>query len=1004
VTTGRERIRSVGPSSEEKMRIALLFFFFLSGVSALMYQVIWVRMLGLVFGVTSLAVTTVLSAFMAGLALGNYCGGRFIDRRKDPLLVFAVIELSIGVFALLFPVLLSCLKVAYILIYRQWPTSLYVFSLLRFVLAFSLLLVPTTLMGATLPVLAKFFVKKLNKLGSDMGNLYSVNNLGAVLGALAAGFILIEILGVRETSWLAAAISIGIGFSSWYLHSHGLTLSSAALTTEDRGQPAGHPASAPPENRNREADDSGATAKENESDIYPQYVLVVVLIVFGIEGFTSLAYEVIWTRILSGLGVVITVYSYSLVVATFIAGLAIGSFLIARVIDKRRDLLILLAGIEIAIGVSALLLLPMFRIVEPGVYGGQISNWWELVATTALWLGMLMIVPTTLMGATFPIVSKIYTINFKQLGRRIGKIGCLDTVGSVFGAFAGGFILIPLFGMQMSVVLLALVNMVIGAAVLLSHPRMRLSRKGVALAGLVALGVGGWFFIPHRVTFEPITDWSNRVLIHYDEGIGATVTVHQTSFGDRTLEVNGICVAGKGESLKPTQIVQGHLPLLIYEGLNGEEPRRALTIGLGSGHTSWCLSQHDLDEIHCVELVPGVERAARKYFRMLNHDVFSDPRYRVFIQDARTLILSTDKQYDVIMDDAVHPCYAGNASLYTVDFFSQCRKRLSDKGVMSLWVPFFLISPGDLKMIFKSFQKVFPHATLWYATRNENIHALLVGTQRKLAIDFARFQKRFHDPRVLNAFAEIDLDNVFAVLNCLLLDEKALREYSKGARVHSDDHPYLEYSTPRARVLGDAVLAENLTRLGRRRSSILPCLYGLGGTDEGIASNKQRLSRNYELNGYLLRAWISVLKSNLQEAIREGEQALALDHNDKRSRKLVSMAYSYQATFDWQATRLAEARKRCEKSLEYDPDNVYAINLLSRILVAEGRLDEAIELMQKGMQRVPDYAAGRLFLAGCYARKGMLQEARKQLKEFLEVLPGEPTALHYLRLLEPPGK
>jgi len=983
------------------VRAILLFLFFLSGFSALIYQVVWTRMLGVVFGVTSFAVATVLSAFMAGLALGSLYGGRFINERKDPLRVFAFLQICIGVFALLFPLLLSGLTVLYVLIYRQWPTSFYVFSLLRFALAFSVLLVPSTLMGATLPVLAKFFVRKLKKLGSDVGALYSVNNWGAVLGSLAAGFILMQVLGVRETSYLAAAISISVGLFALHLHRRSSRLPSTAQAPD------------PP------------VKQESATEGYPRYILHLVLWVFAIEGFTSLGYEVVWTRILASSRALISIHSYSLVVATFIAGLAIGSFLIRKYVDKERDLLILLAGIEIAIGVSALLLLPLFKFSGAGfiyLLAGRDAGWNGYMAMTAVWLGVLLLVPTTLMGATFPLVSRIYTVSLRELGRRIGKLGCLDTAGSILGAFAGGFVLIPLLGMQKSVLLLASINVLIGFLVIFSHPTMAWRRKRLAAALLVVIALAAYVFLPHSVRFVPrhfLEDPEGIQIVDYDEGVDATVVVYQLFTGNRFIAVNGVTVAGTSRMLKTTQITQAHLPLLLYEAHNGKPPERVLQVGLGTGHTSSSVSLHDLRDFHCVELVPAVLRAARTHFRSVNHGVFDDPRYRVFVQDARTFVLSSEEKYDVIMDDSVHPGVGGNASLYSRDFFRHCRERLSDNGVMSVWMPFAGLSADDVKMIFNAFQGAFPHATLWQATNDHNEHMVLIGTQRKLTIDFGRFRDRVQQPEIQRDLAEVDLDNVFVLLSCLLMDEQGLEDYRRGGEIHSDNHPYLAFSAPKSLLptresggSGTPAWLARLTEFYSGRRSVLPYLTHLGNTDEEIARNKESLGAAFDASDCLARGFALRRLGRYEEAIGLAEAAQRLSVENGTCRYLLSLCHNSIARRSLRESRqrpdlstaqraelLNQAQKRCQQVIESDPQFPRAYVTLCTIHSQTGALGEAIRVAEEGLEACPDYPEMRLILAKLYAQTGMVQEAQAQLREFLLLFPGEPGALDALSKL-----
>ncbi len=966
------------------MKALLIVLFFLSGLCALIYQIVWMRMLTLVFGVTSFAVATVLSSFMAGLALGSYYGGRYVDRRNNALISFSLLQFGIGVFALVFPFLFEILTDIYVGLYRQWPSGLYVSSLIRFFLAFSVLLIPTTMMGATLPVLAKFFVRDKKDLGFNIGILYSANNWGAVIGGLAAGFVLIEALGVRDTSYLAAALSLSIGAVTLRLHGR---------SAWEASHPA--PSTAP-------------VVEPERGEQYPSYMLHVVLWVFGVEGFTSLAYEVVWTRILASSLIASTTYAYSLVVATFIAGLALGSLLIGRLVDRQHDLLLWLGGIEVAIGLAAVLLLPLFQSSETfSRILGRPGSWAAWTGATAAWLGILMLVPTTLMGATFPLVGKIYTVNFQELGRCIGKIGCLDTAGSIFGAFAGGFVLIPLLGMQMSVLVLAMVNVSIGMAVVLFHPRFAWSRKAIAAVLLAAIASATYLLSPHDVIFRPwflgegdISRCQGWYIVDCHEGIGSTVTVSRTFTDDsKLLQVDGADVAGTGRPLETTQITQAHLPLLIYEAQNGTKPKRALTIGLGSGGTSWSLSLYDLSEIHCVELLDGVLKMARKHFRDLNHDVFDDPRYSVFIQDARAFILAADRKYDVIMDDSVHPGFQGNASLYSRDFFRQCRDRLTEEGVMSVWMPVFLISPEDLKMIFRAFCEVFPHATLWRANNDLNKHMVLVGTRKPLRLDFEAFRRRMNVPAIRNDLARVGLEDPFTMLSSFLLDEDALEEYCRRSPVHCDDRPYLEFSCARSfrRYWGRDMWMDRVMELGRFGCSILPYLTNLGETEEEISQNIERINVECKVAHHVNEGYLAVTRGDYGQAVREAERALKLNPSSRNARLLLSRSKNYAAIQYQREGRTSLAEREFMDILSSDPGFFYAQEGLASCYWRQGRIREAIRMLESALRMEPWHASRRYWLAGFYARVGMVKEAREQLRKVLEAFPGEPRTIQKLK-------
>ncbi len=968
--------------AEPAPRRALLLMFFLSGISALIYQVVWVRMLGLVFGVTTLAVSTVLSAFMAGLAIGSYLGGRFVDRRDDPLRLFAGLQFGIGLFGLLFPALVWLLTALYVAVYRHWQADFAVLSLLRFVFAFGLLLIPTTLMGATLPVIVRGYVRRLDRLGADVGALYSMNNWGAVLGALAAGFLLMELVGVRATGWLAALVSLSLG--------------TAALSMHKKRAPAAEP-----------LERAAGEANEGEGigeDAYPRYVLPVVLAVFALEGFTSLAYEVVWTRILAALGIVITVYAYALVVATFIAGLAVGSFLISRILDRRRDLLAWLAGLELAIGAAALALLPLFLHMRDAAVaaripqGAPLSAWAKLVSTSALWIGLALLVPTTLMGATMPLVSKIYTTSFRDLGRRIGKIGFLDTVGSIFGAFAGGFILIPLLGMQPSIVALAITNVALGLAILIVHPGLRGRWKAAVCAVVLAGTLGASAALPARVVYAPRFEMQSHVL-DYEESADATVVVRRYVDGAKTLDINGVAVAGTGPSLLPSQIIQGHLPVLLYESVFGERPGRIATIGIGSAHTSWCLSRHGAP-VRCIELVPAVVRAAKEHFRSVNHNVFSEPNYEVIIQDGRNYVLAAPETYDIITDDSIHPGHAGSAALYTRDFFEDARSCLGGQGMVSVWVPLYKLRADDLKMVFRGFQDVFPHTSVWFLPKLRNQHLLLVGMTSPLRIDYTRFTEGFTRPAVAGDFAAIELRNSHLLLSSLMLDEGAVREYCGEGPRHTDNRPRLEFTSARARVLRDETTGTNLAELLLYRADVTDSLIGLGelaaAAEVGQELDRQRAATDYLLQG-LVADWVAQPRLAAQAA----RQALAVDPRSAYARELLGSAYANEAQMlYWGAGRAAQALERCEQSLRANPHNPPAAVLKAKILADEGRLQGAIDVLKEALQHDPSYVVAHVQLARLYEAAGALQQASRQVRRVLELMPGEPQAERKLRELQ----
>jgi spermidine synthase len=384
--------------------------FFLSGACGLIYEVVWMRMLTLVFGATAFATSTILASFFCGLALGAVYFGRLVDRGKNPLLVYALLEAGIGLFAFLMPLIFSILSDVYVSISRQFGIGYYGISLVRFASSFLGLLIPATLMGGTLPVIVKFFAERKDRLGWHIGHLYSINTLGAVLGTLSAGFFLILMLGVKETAYVAGTVNLFI----------------AAIVFALSRRPAASPAAAGVSETSEETEEDTGAALSTPA-------LRLALWAIGVSGFCALALEVFWTRSLVFF-LDNSTHAFTTILTAFLLGIGIGSLLVARFIDKRKKLLAWLGLTEILIGVSAALAIPVLN-NSPPVFQSMSD-----VSVDSLlhwkWMGMrfvnslaVMLIPTVLMGMAFPLASKIYTRNVGTVGRALGNVYAVNTIG-----------------------------------------------------------------------------------------------------------------------------------------------------------------------------------------------------------------------------------------------------------------------------------------------------------------------------------------------------------------------------------------------------------------------------------------------------------------------------------------------------------------------------------------------------------------------------------------------
>jgi predicted membrane-bound spermidine synthase len=462
--------------------LLLLVIFFISGVSGLVYQVVWTRRLFLTLGATSLAVATILTAFMSGLALGSLIAGRLIDRRSDPLRLYVLLEVGIGIYGALTPWLFDAAEGLFRMILSRVDIALWPSFLLRFAMAFAILLVPTALMGATLPVLSRQVVERLGHIGRRLGTLYGINTLGAAAGVVLTGFIFITTLGIRGTTWLAAGLNAFVAFMAWGLDK---ALRDAARASSGSGSPISAPAAS-----TASPEPPAPPPPEREAGVRARGRHAGILAIAALGGFASFLYELGWTRVLT-LVLGGAVQAYSIMLATFLVGLALGSVLLCRRIDRSRDLFLFYAVIEGLVAISSLAVLPLFGELPWAsirIFSAVGDSYAMMTAAGFGVCFLMMIVPTLLIGVTFPVLAALYARDLTSLGRRIGEVYFANTAGGIVGSFAGGFLIMPWLGMEQTLIAASLVNA--GCAVLAAFLGTSPRRRQALTAGATLAAVG----------------------------------------------------------------------------------------------------------------------------------------------------------------------------------------------------------------------------------------------------------------------------------------------------------------------------------------------------------------------------------------------------------------------------------------------------------------------------------------------------------------------------------
>ncbi|MFN0073097.1 MAG: fused MFS/spermidine synthase [Chloroflexota bacterium] len=748
----------VGAPSVRWLVLLLAGLFFFSGACGLVYQGLWLRMLSQVFGVTTWAASTVLGVFMAGLALGSFGAGRLADRVHSPLLWFGIAELLVGASAFASRFALGQAERLYIWIAPSVPDELGPLTLVRFVLTLIVLLVPTTLMGATLPLVVRSTLFHDGDLGQRVSLLYAANTAGAIGGTLLAGYVLIGGYGLDFSFKLGASVNIIIGLLAMILSQW----SGARSRLQNQ---VGFP---------------------TEAAVPPQQVSAhvqrAVLIVFALSGVASLALEVIWFRILT-LYLESTTYAFTIMLATVLAGIAFGSLAVAPVIGKRWPWPYVLAVLELLIGISAVLSLTALALAHDVVafltplVASQGRSAVERIVPPVV--TFLAIFPTTfLLGAAFPIGLKLWTRDSagEGTGERIGTFYSLNVFGAILGSMTAGFLLLPLLGARHSLIAVAGLALASGLLLLATLPRGRVSG---AIAGTGML----LFAIACLTTPEPAESAISRRypgdrLLWREDGIQATVSIHETQGGGRRMFLDGMSQASDDLSTLGVHRIIGHLPMAIHPS-----PIRALVVGLGGGVTPGAVAQHAGVSVDVVELSSSVIHGA-DWFSHVNSDVLRQPNVRFRIDDGRNFLLLTSNKYDVITADIIRPYTAGAGNLYSREYFELARNALADGGLMMQWVAG--LPESQHKAIMRTFLSVFPDATLWSPT-------LLVGSTKPLRLDQREFDRKLADPSTRAALESIGAADFASLLKLYVAGPAEIRSYVGSGPQLTDDRPLVEY-------------------------------------------------------------------------------------------------------------------------------------------------------------------------------------------------------------------
>ena len=739
--------------------LLVVILFFCSGASALVYQVLWLRKLGLVFGVTVYAASTVWASFMFGLAVGSLFAGRVADRLRRPLVWFGAAEALIAVSALATPFALEALQNVYAALYPSLPKGLAAITFARFLISLLVLVVPTVLMGATLPLVVKSSYSRASDLGQRMGLLYATNTVGAIAGTLFSGLYLIPTHGIGTAFIVAATVNLAVAAVAILA---GLTM---------------------PPVRAAERPTLADVAVPGEVDATRQ----TVLLVFAFSGFMSLALEVIWFRVLVLL-VRPTVYGFSMMLAVLLLGIGLGSYVATPLLKRERPWLLILSVLELILSVVAVLSIQTLAYHPSMVKWATpiISRVFPEYLAFSMVASLLSILPSALLlGLAFPIGLRLWTgtrdESSPRAGRRLGVFYSLNLAGSIVGSLAAGFVLLPALGSRNSLILVSAVAL--GSGLILLRFAEARTRTRVIIGSIFAAG----FATSAALIADPFDMFlklrypRHRVLWR-EEGVQATVSINKDPSGMLVMTLEGNHQADDAPGMIDSHRRIGHLPMAIHP-----QGREALVIGLGGGATAGAVAMHTGVQVDVVELSDAVVRGAR-YFTHVNNDVLHRPNVRLHVDDGRNYLLLTKKKYDVITADLILPIHAGSGNLYSAEYFTLVRNALKDDGLALQWV---WGTEAEYKTIMRTFLSVFPEATVWWDG------SLMIGSKKPLVLRERDFSWKIEARG--DALRELGVTTFDQLKRAYVAGPEEMRAFVGEGPILTDDLPLVEYflSLPR---------------------------------------------------------------------------------------------------------------------------------------------------------------------------------------------------------------
>lgn len=741
----------------------ILILFFTSGCTTLVYEILWMRELGLLFGNTAHAAAVTLTAFFIGLAIGGSVWGKRSQKLTHPLRTYGFIELGVSVAALGYFLLIPVYQQIYPFLFASFFGQENIFLTIKFVLAMLFLFPAAFLIGGTLPVMSQYIARDIDLMSRKVSILYAVNILGASVGALIAGFYLPILLGIKTAYLVSIGITVLVGISAIIVSKlTEVTISTPSVQRVPQQSPA-------------------------KNILFTnQLGLTELSFLSALSGFVTLALQVLWIRMFSQV-LQNSVYTFSIIVVVFLVMLAVAAAF-ANGLIRSRFLPIKSLTVLIAFGAALTAITPLaFDRLTDGLQFYMHTLPWEAYLPQVFGLAFLMMGPPLLcLGSIFPIILRLAESFGGTTGKTVGEMAAINTWGAAAGAFTAGFLLLDQFGLWNSIYLIALfygaisIYLLIRLLGILGNQSLGFSTVVLSLLITATLVIVNSKKLP-KVHLDFVQD--KQTVLDTFEGSAATVAVieRQGRISDRYMVMNNTYILG-GSYDRDYVAFQGSLPLTLHEN-----PKNVFFLGMGTGISVAGALPFPLETITVTELVPEVITASETHFAPYLDGLFSDPRVQILAEDGRNYLYGTDQSFDVIIGDLFLPWKAGTSNLYSLEHFQTIRNSLAKNGLFMQWLPPGQITFNEFAIISRTMLNAFPQVTLWRGDFSPNRSIIgLMGHQRRSSISHTAATLDISRPEYNGATIPLLAHYVGN------LDVASFSDYP----VNTDDRPIIEYRAP----------------------------------------------------------------------------------------------------------------------------------------------------------------------------------------------------------------